>query len=104
MPLSPKETRGSRGGQLHRAVTAGKRLIIRIATPKYHYFVVGDPDPPEMDEVESGIYHPKARPPFPVGLGDLLLLYCTGSYAAHPMEVPGIGVATRIDHSVVEYR
>ncbi len=76
-----------------------------MTTPKYYYAVFGEPNPPEKDEVESGIYHPDPhQAPFLVKPGDLLLLYCAGKYEAHPMEVPGIGVALRIDDVVVEYR
>jgi hypothetical protein len=36
--------------------------------------------------------------------GDILLLYCTESYAAYPKQVPGIGVTIRADSDRIEYR
>ena len=73
----------------------------------HHYFfaMFGDPKPPEKDEVESGVYHPDSKAaPFPCLRGDILLLYCTGGYAGHEMQVPGIGVVAEVDDETVRYR
>ncbi|MCI0561663.1 MAG: hypothetical protein MN733_24505 [Nitrososphaera sp.] len=76
-----------------------------MAGPRYFFAMFGEPDPPDKDTIESGVYHPDARlAPFPVMPGDILLLYCTESYTKHAMRVPGVGVATRVDDTVVEYR
>lgn len=34
--------------------------------------------------------------------GDVLLLYCTGTYPGHYMDVPGIGVVTRVETGGVQ--
>lgn len=61
--------------------------------PKYYVAVFGDPKPPERDVVESGKYHLGGRGTGIAGeRGDILLLYCTDSYAKHPLSVPGIGI------------
>lgn len=76
-----------------------------MADPRYFFAMFGQPIPPDKDTIESGVYHPDSRlAPFPVRPGDMLLLYCTDKYTGHAMKVPGIGVATRIDNVVVEYR
>ena len=33
-----------------------------------------------------------------------MLLYCTGSYAAYRLQVPGLGVVLRVDQQHIEYR
>lgn len=61
--------------------------------PKYYVAVFGDPKPPERDTVESGKYHLGGRGTGIAGeRGDILLLYCTDSYAEHSLSVPGIGI------------
>lgn len=61
--------------------------------PKYHIAVFGNPVPPEKDLVESGFYHPDVKyTPCNTQPGDILLLYCTGSYSEHAMTVPGVGI------------
>jgi hypothetical protein len=72
--------------------------------PRYFIAVFGQPEPGKK-AVESGIYTPDPRyAPFPAQLGDVMLLYCTGSYASYPMQVPGIGIVLRVDREHVEYR
>jgi len=71
--------------------------------PKYHIAVFGEPNPPEKDTIESGIYHLKSIP-FGTDPGDLLLLYCTDNYPGHRMSVPGIGVVLKTEDSKVVYR
>ena len=73
--------------------------------PKYFLAVFGDPRPPEKDVVESGLYHPDPNfAPFPTQRGDLMLLYCTGSYDEYWMRVPGIGIILDVKDIVIEYR
>ena len=75
-----------------------------MPSPRYFFAMFGDPHPPEHDTVESGIYHPDAAfAPFPVVVGDVLLLYCTGGYAEFAMTVPGIGIAIHVDNEVIKY-
>jgi hypothetical protein len=76
-----------------------------MKTPKYHIAVFGDPNPPDKDEVESGIYHPDMKfSPFRIDPGDFLLLYCTGNYAEHSKRVPGIGVVLEAAGAEIRYR
>jgi len=76
-----------------------------MRSTKYFFAMFGDPRPPEKDTVESGVYHPDAsRAPFPPEPGDIMLLYCTGSYTAHPMLAPGVGVVLGKDDETVRYR
>ncbi len=74
-----------------------------MANPQYYIAVFGDPDSPDKDLVESGVYRPSSDP-LPVRTGDILLLYCTGGYKGHEMEVPGIGVALAVDDKAIRYR
>ncbi len=70
---------------------------------KYFVTVFGDPN--NGDPVESGRYTAGQRyAAFTAKPGDTLLLYCTEGYAAHPKQVPGIGVAFRTSDIEVEYR
>lgn len=73
--------------------------------PRYFFAMFGEPQPPFKDAVESGVYHPDPNTaPFPVTPGDVLLLYCTGSYPRHEMEVPGVGMVIGVDDEAIEYR
>ena len=73
--------------------------------PRYFVAVFGDPKPPHKDVVESGVYHPNSEDaPFPVEPGDVMVLYCTGSYAQHSMKVPGLGIALHVDSQCIKYR
>lgn len=73
--------------------------------PRYFVSVFGNPEPPEKDKIESGIYHPDSKySPFPTEVGDILLFYCTGSYAEHAMQVPGVGIVLRVSDKEIHYR
>jgi hypothetical protein len=73
--------------------------------PTYYVAIFGNPDPPEKDTVESGRYHLGIRgTDIPGERGDILLLYCNGSYAAHFMSVPGIGVILTKHKESINYR
>jgi hypothetical protein len=73
-----------------------------LTHPRYFVAVFGDPQPPHKDVVESGVYYPNAKyAPFPVEPGDVMLPYCTGSYAQHQIEVPGLGVVLSTDNQSV---
>ena len=72
---------------------------------KYYFAMFGNPTPPLKDTVESGIYHPDPKfAPFEPATGDILLLYCTGSYLKHPMRCPGIGVVLSKTNEYISYR
>jgi hypothetical protein len=76
-----------------------------VTHPRYFVAVFGDPQPPNKDLVESGIYHPNSQyAPFPVAPGDIMLLYCTNGYVQHAMEVPGLGVVLDFNNQCVNYR
>jgi len=76
-----------------------------LKEPTYYVAIFGNPDPPEKDTVESGRYHLGIRGTDISGeRGDILLLYCTGSYAAHFMSVPGIGVILTKHKESINYR
>ena len=76
-----------------------------MTPPTYFVAVLGDPQPPGKDTVQSGIYHPDRRyAPFPTQSGDVLLLYCTGGYSEHAMQAPGVGIVLDTDDESVEYR
>jgi len=71
---------------------------------KYFVAVFGDPRV-NKEPVESGIYTPDPHyAPLAVKLGDVMLLYCTVSYAAYPMQIPGTGIALRVNRETIEYR
>ena len=73
--------------------------------PTYYVAIFGNPDPPEKDTVESGKYHLGIRgTDIPGERGDIILLYCTGSYAKHFMRVPGIGILLTKDKKSIYYR
>jgi hypothetical protein len=76
-----------------------------MKAPKYYLSVFGNPEPPNKDTIESGLYHPDLRfGPFPTEPGDFLLLYCTAGYSEHAMEVPGIGVVLETKETYIYYR
>jgi hypothetical protein len=80
-------------------------MEVKMNPPKYFLAVFGEPSPPEKDVVESGYYHPDSTfSPFPTQKGDLMLLYCTGSYGEYWMEVPGIGIIIDVNNIMIEYR
>ena len=74
-------------------------------SPTYFFALFGDPNPPEKDTIESGLYHPHPdTAPFPTKPGDVLLLYCAASYQKYPLQIPGIGVILKLDEKVINYR
>ena len=76
-----------------------------MKNPTYYVAIFGDPDPPEKDTVESGRYHLGIRgTDIPGERGDVILLYCTGTYAEHFMTVPGIGIILTKDKESIYYR
>ena len=76
-----------------------------MKNPTYYVAIFGDPDPPEKDTVESGIYHLGIRgTDLPGEQGDIILLYCTGTYFEHYKCTPGIGVILSKDKEAIYYR
>jgi hypothetical protein len=72
---------------------------------KYFIAVFGDPRPEGKSLVESGQYDPDPRyAPFHTKPGDVMLLYCTGSYGKYSMQLPGLGIVLDTDDKVIRYR
>jgi hypothetical protein len=79
--------------------------LTMMRSPRYFFAMFGNPKPPGKDTVESGIYHPDPKyAPFRTNPGDVLLLYCAGTYREYPMRAPGLGVVLQTDHQSVQYR
>ncbi len=73
--------------------------------PKYFVAVFGDPQQPNKSLVDSGTYDPDPRyAPFPTNPGDVMLLYCTGSYPNRSMQIPGVGIVLSTDREWIRYR
>lgn len=76
-----------------------------MKNPTYYVAIFGDPDPPEKDTVESGIYHLGIRgTDIPGEQGDIILLYCTGNYLEHFQCAPGVGIILSKDKEAIYYR
>jgi len=76
-----------------------------MQSPCHYVALFGDPNPPQKDAVESGIYHPHpSTAPFRTNPGDVLLLYCAASYHGHEMDCPGIGIVLACDSLAITYR
>jgi len=74
-------------------------------SPMYFVAVFGDPQQPNKSLVESGEYNPDPQyAPFPTKPGDVMLLYCTGSYPQRFMQIPGIGIVLSTDRQWIKYR
>lgn len=69
--------------------------------PRYFIAIFGDPvGPPGKDRIEDGRYIPHTEHwPSGIAEGDVMLLYCTGSYSGHEQEAPSIGIVLRADSS-----
>ena len=67
--------------------------------PRYYFAVFGNPWRPGHVTVEEGHFGVDAGWPEDIAPDDLVLLYCTGSYARHPKSVPGVGVVEEVDHA-----
>lgn len=63
-----------------------------------YFAVFGDPWRPGHVTVEEGGFGVNAGWPEDIAPNDLVLLYCTGSYARYAKSVPGLGVVTAVDH------
>jgi hypothetical protein len=78
---------------------------VEMKSPKYFVAVFGDPQQPGKSLVESCQYDPDPKyAPFPTEPGDVMLLYCTGSYPQRYMEVAGVGVVLSADMEWIRYR
>ncbi len=79
-----------------------------LIAPRYFIAIFGDPiGPPPKDHIEDGRYIPHVDHwPFGIAAGDVVVLYCTGSYPGHEQEAPGIGVVIGADKSenAIRYR
>jgi predicted RNA-binding protein with PUA-like domain len=72
-------------------------------SPRCYFAVFADPNLPGHVSVEGGRFG-NIRMPSTMRPGDMVLLYCTGTYSAHEKSVPGIGVLTSVDHVVHDFR
>ena len=68
-----------------------------MRAPRYYFAVFGNPWLPGHVTVEEGHFGVNAGWPEGIAPGDLVLLYCTGSYARYAKSVPGVGVVTEVD-------
>ncbi len=70
--------------------------------PHHYVAVFGDPYAPGHVHVEDGAYGHRN---LPTGLsaGDMLLLYCTGTYKRYPRSVPGIGIVSSVEHATRDF-
>ena len=76
-----------------------------MKTPTYYVAVFGKPEPPDRDTVDSGRYFLGRRgTDTPGERGDILLLYCTASYADNSMSSPGIGIVLTKTKESIFYR
>lgn len=71
--------------------------------PKYFFAVFGEPD--DKPKVNGG-YYPHRGYISSLGMmpGDVMLLYCSGFYAKHYMEAPGIGIVLNTTEECVYYQ
>ena len=73
--------------------------------PHYFFALFGDPDTPDKDPVEAGLYRPDPRlAPFAPCPGDALLLYCNQGYAKYAGTAPGVGLVLFTDREAIRYR
>lgn len=83
-------------------------VLHKLREPRYFIAIFGDPvGPPLKDKIEDGRYIP--HPDYwPDGImeGDVMLLYCTGSYGEYYQEAPGIGIVLHADRpaNAIYYR
>jgi hypothetical protein len=85
--------------------------MLSIETPRTgqglncYWAIFGEPGRPGKDPVESGSYTPHSDcATFSTSPGDLLLLYCTGSYPGLEKVSPGFGVVLGSNQVIVSYR
>ena len=69
-----------------------------MENPRPHHYlaVYGDPDAPGHVAVEDGRYGHRSQPR-ELAAGDMVLLYCTGTYRRCPQSAPGVGIVTETD-------
>jgi len=74
-------------------------VIYENDSPRCYFAVYADPDLPGHVSIEGGRFGNRAMPKN-MGVGDMVLLYCTSSYPGHSNSVPGIGLVTAVNHVV----
>lgn len=67
--------------------------------PRFYLAVFGNPFLPGHVTVEEGHFGVDAGWPSGIAPGDLVLLYCTGTYVRYAKCVPGVGVVEAVDHA-----
>jgi hypothetical protein len=80
------------------------RLGAHMNDPHPHHYVAvfGDPDALGHVHVEDGKYGHRNLPQ-QLRPGDMVLLYCTGTYLPYPRSVPGIGIVTRVEQATRDF-
>jgi predicted RNA-binding protein with PUA-like domain len=71
-------------------------------SPHCYFAVYADPTVANHVTIEGGRFGNRAMPRN-MDVGDMVLLYCTSSYATHPKTAPGIGLITAIDHNLKDF-
>ena len=71
-------------------------------SPRCYFAVYADPNLPGHVTIEGGRFGNRAMPKN-MDAGDMVLLYCTSSYAGHAKSVPGIGLVTAVDHEIKDF-
>ncbi|MEX2430982.1 MAG: hypothetical protein WD645_03580 [Dehalococcoidia bacterium] len=70
--------------------------------PRCYVAVYADPDLPGHVTVEGGTFGNRNMPPV-MEAGDMVLVYCTGSYQRYAKASPGIAMVTGVDHEQKRY-
>jgi predicted RNA-binding protein with PUA-like domain len=71
-------------------------------SPRCYFAVYADPTAPGRVTIEGGRFGNRNMPKN-MGVGDMVLLYCTSSYAGYAKSVPGIGLVTAVDHGIKDF-
>jgi len=73
--------------------------------PNYFFAVFGEARRATYP-IEGGVYHhdPNFVTSSGIAIGDVILLYCCGTYVGHYQEVPGLGVVTSIETDGIHYQ
>ena len=71
--------------------------------PHCYFAVFGNPYTPGHVHVEEGGYGHKNLPE-DLLQGDLLLLYCTGTYAKYQRSVPGFGIVSEVSKEFKKFK
>jgi predicted RNA-binding protein with PUA-like domain len=68
-------------------------------SPRCYFAVYADPTAVGRVTIEGGRFGNRNMPKN-MDVGDMVLLYCTSSYAGYAKSVPGIGLVTAVNHGL----